>query len=259
MLCFAMAEWSTDVRSGDWLVERLRGFAQQVGSIVPAGFESYARVFHPIEEGPTRRWRELAALNGRVAHPEMQLHVIAHAPGEGQGRYEGLTRVSVGSLPRRELHALAGLHARHTVRSTRCWFAVWEGFGQLQASPAAMRLESGAGQVEALTVAPLAPPEVLEGPRLVLPNRAYLVLSGQVYEAADLFDALGSQSPNLWWPEDRSWCAATEIDFGWTYVAGSEALVDDVLASPELEALPARITDGVTFDSDRLNAELDDM
>jgi hypothetical protein len=91
MLCFAMAEWTTDVRSGDWLV----------------------------------------------------VH----------GSYEGLSRVSVGSLPRRELHALAGLLARHTVTSTRCWFAVWEGF----------------------------------------------------------------------------------------------------------EALPARITDGVTFDSDRLNAELDDM
>lgn len=88
-----------------------------------------------------------------------------------------------------------------------------------------MRLESGAGQVEAVTVAPLAPPEVIDGPRLVLPNRAYLVLSGQVHEAADLLDALGSESPN----------------------------------PPELEALPARITDGVTFDSDRLNAELDDM
>ncbi len=30
-----MATWSTDVRSGDWLVERVEGFAGNVGSIVP--------------------------------------------------------------------------------------------------------------------------------------------------------------------------------------------------------------------------------
>jgi hypothetical protein len=47
----------------------------------------------------------------------------------------------------------------------------------------------------------------------------------------------------------------------WLVERGSPAAMrlESGAASPELEALPARITDGVTFDSDRLSAELDDM
>jgi hypothetical protein len=42
-----------------------------------------------------------------------------------------------------------------------------------------------------------------------------------------------------WWPDDRAWCVATEIDLGWTYVGGSAALISDVVANPRLEAQPA--------------------
>ena len=51
-------------------------------------------------------------------------------------------------------------------------------------------------------------------------------------------DAQDGHSPNLWWPDDRAWCVATEIDLAWTYVGGSAALIDDVLASAALEAQP---------------------
>jgi hypothetical protein len=44
---------------------------------------------------------------------------------------------------------------------------------------------------------------------------------------------------NLWWPDDRAWCVATEIDLAWTYVGGPAALIGDVLANPHLEAQPA--------------------
>ncbi len=72
--------WSTDVRKGDWLVAAIRDFARDVASVIPHGFESYARVFHPIEEGAWRRWSDLAAHNRRVAHPGMQFHLIARPP-----------------------------------------------------------------------------------------------------------------------------------------------------------------------------------
>jgi hypothetical protein len=54
-----MLAWSSQVHKGDWLVARIRGFAQNVGSVVPNGFESYARLFHPIERGPWQRWAEV--------------------------------------------------------------------------------------------------------------------------------------------------------------------------------------------------------
>lgn len=92
---------------------------------------------------------------------------------------------------------------------------------------------------------------------LELPNRSYVLLHGSVADATGVFDLLWNQSPNLWWPEDRSWCVATEIDFGWTYVGGSAGLIDEVVAVGDLEALPATLDQGVTYDSDRVNARLD--
>jgi hypothetical protein len=71
------------------------------------------------------------------------------------------------------------------------------------------------------------------------------------------FDFFGRQSPNIWWPDDQARCVATEIDFAWTYVGGSTAAIEAVLADPRLEALPARATHRFTHDSDLLNAALD--
>ena len=41
----------------------------------------------------------------------------------------------------------------------------------------------------------------------------------------------------MWWPADRAWFVATEIDSFSTYVGGSQAAIDAVLASPNLEAI----------------------
>lgn len=39
----------------------------------------------------------------------------------------------------------------------------------------------------------------------------------------------------LWWPADRAWFVATDIDFEWTFVAGETALVDQLLTDDRLE------------------------
>jgi len=61
------------------------------------------------------------------------------------------------------------------------------------------------------------------------------------------------QSVNLWWPEDRAWCVATEIDFNTTYVAGTQRLVDVLLACETLEVYQVELTDGVAYNGDTLN------
>lgn len=48
-------------------------------------------------------------------------------------------------------------------------------------------------------------------------------------------------SPNVWWPEDRAWCVATDIDLYDTYVGGSVECVQAVLDHPDLEALPTSL------------------
>ncbi|WP_327045800.1 hypothetical protein OG320_29665 [Microbispora sp. NBC_01189] len=47
-----------------------------------------------------------------------------------------------------------------------------------------------------------------------------------------------TQSPSLFWPADRAWCVATEIDFDSTFVGGSTAAIGAVLTAPMLEAWP---------------------
>lgn len=62
----------------------------------------------------------------------------------------------------------------------------------------------------------------------------------------------------MWWPDDRSWFVSTEVDFSWTYVGGTKACIDAVLAHPEVEALRARLSDRITIDGDMLNLPPDD-
>jgi hypothetical protein len=39
----------------------------------------------------------------------------------------------------------------------------------------------------------------------------------------------------LFWPTDRSWCVATEVDFDSTLVGGDADLIAAILAEPDLE------------------------
>lgn len=45
-----------------------------------------------------------------------------------------------------------------------------------------------------------------------------------------------AQSANLWWPDDRAWCVATEIDFMTTYIAGTAEAIAAIVARADLEA-----------------------
>lgn len=249
-------EWSTEVEAGAWLVDVLTTFGGSVASIVPPVFEAYARVFHPVD-GPDRRWTDVAARNGRIAHPEMQYHLIRCRPGEAPPPDEVVDGFNdldegYGSCPRPELTVLADLLTAHTTAPDDCWFAAWEGWGQMGSGRRALTT-TGRGAL----LPGICPPAVYDGPRLSLPGRGYVLLHGAVADAGECHDLLERQSPSLWWPADRAWCVATEVDFGWTYVGGTAEAVADVLAAPELEAMRARPTDGIAMDADLLNAALD--
>jgi len=43
----------------------------------------------------------------------------------------------------------------------------------------------------------------------------------------------------LWWPQDRAWFVASEIDLAWTYVGGPAGPISQLLAETRIEALPA--------------------
>lgn len=59
--------------------------------------------------------------------------------------------------------------------------------------------------------------------------------------------------PNLWWPQDRTWCVATDIDLMAGYVGGSRQCVEAILDSSELEAFEVSAEMSVQWDSDTIN------
>ncbi|HEV8669611.1 MAG TPA: hypothetical protein VGS01_02625 [Candidatus Limnocylindria bacterium] len=251
-------EYVDDLGPAKWIAERLHPFAQDAGAIIPPGFEAYARIFHPAtrQVGSVElpiTWREIADANLRVHHPEMQfgaLVTLVGTSGVARQPQPGLFDrwPKTGSLPLDLARVLVGLLGRHTTTPDLCWFAAWEGWGtpvfatsvgstETPAMPAGMVIER---------------PKV---PTFKVPGRGYYIARGPLTSALDTVYGVVShyQSASIWWPDDRAWCVATEVDFDWTYVGGSARCIADVVANDKLEALPARLNDGVRWDSDGIN------
>jgi hypothetical protein len=89
-------------------------------------------------------------------------------------------------------------------------------------------------------------------------GRDYFLLEGPLDAVLELGELLAdsvflAQPPNLFWPDDRAWCGATEIDHDSTYLGGSADLIDAVVADDRLEAVRASIEDPFWSDSDNVN------
>jgi hypothetical protein len=235
-----------DLRPAQWLVENIRSFAENVGSLVPDFFGAYARVFHPAyrSDGGEQhrvRWAEIARANRRIAHPQMQFHrLIGYSTRYSPGyRYHDSQpgifdeAPAEGELPPEDAAAMARVLAGHTATESHCWFAVWDGWADLD--------ERFRGQ-----------------PTFQLPGRTYYLAYGRIAAATQSAATPGPgrhrhRSCNLWWPDDHAWCVATEIDLDSTYIGASEACIEELLASFELESARLSLTAGITAFSDTLN------
>jgi hypothetical protein len=51
------------------------------------------------------------------------------------------------------------------------------------------------------------------------------------------------ESPNYWWPEDRTWLVYANVDCPTTYVGGSTTLAQRLLEDDQIEAVPAELDD----------------
>lgn len=254
-----LVSWVADVSPASWIASRLRPTLENVGSIIPGGYEAYGRLFHPVEQrtGENRRWSDVARDNGRIVHPEMQFHMINRPVGtpapSSCDRGDG---PEWRSLPLEERRVLVEHLRDHTTIPAQCWFCVWEGFGGIDDQGVAARVRLlhrdyllRRGPIEAA----MAPTPHRPGPGFSL-----VALAATGTEPPALPEVFWEdQSPNLWWPEDRAWFVATEIDYAWTYVGGSSQLIEGLLADDRLEVLPALLTHKPFYDSDTVNTALD--
>ncbi len=231
--------WSDRVEAAEWIRERLDSWEHfDAGSVIPRGFQSYLRVLHPAhDEGRSVRWAEVATWSGLPLHRLAQFHSVA-LPLDARPTPKPFTASPMeGSLDWDDTEALVRVLREHTSTPERCYFCVWDGWGWDTA--VAFTLP---GQANPKLPDPV-PAAVRSGPRVRVPQRDYLLYEGPI-EAA-LADVGGSgQTPQLWWPKDRAWCVASEIDFAWSYVGGSAQLTSQ-LSDEQLEVLPADADDQV--------------
>lgn len=223
-------EPAADAAPADWIFTGLPGFAESVLSLVPAGFPAYVRMFHPAYKlaggrDVAVRWSEIATASGACTHPAMQLSALTgvadHLKPEA-GVFD--SPPDVAGLPAELEEPLVAALRLHTATPDRCWFAIWEGYG-------------GLGH------------DVLRAPTFDVPHRSYHLLTGPIECIVEGLE----ESPNLWWPDDHTWCVASEVDLNTTYIGCTVACRDEILARPELEALPMDPASGITFDSDLVN------
>ncbi len=253
----------------DWIASRLTPWedGNAITIVVPAGFEAYARVLHPVEtpEHGDRlvRWADVAAWSGMPLRNDAQFHSIALPPTDpggpppydSQGPLEGVLY-----LPDAEV--LAAIGRDWTTTPEDCWFCVWDGYGW--DSTGTVAVLTATGQPPEIIEEPRPDPvpgPVREGPRVHLPYRDYFLFTGPVEAAVTLasLDGTGGQCPNIWWPADRAWCVASEIDLEWTYVGGPRGMIDAILADDRIEALPAAPNDPIGHVEDWVIAWADQL
>ena len=266
-------------RAGDWVTPATHDWGR-VSGLVPDVFASYGRIFHPamreVEErdlplrapGESRtgvpvharmdgvqwrevRWREVAEANGRVAHPAMEWTAITGSyelswGGMQPGIWEQVP--ARGSLPQRLARVVCEILTAFTTTPERCWCAVWEGHGDLIGLRSDRTL-----------------------PRLELQHRSMIVAEGPVSAVSEtsFSDPIsetspdrerrrqveGYRGPSLWWPEDRAWCVASDVDLQTTYLGAASDCVDRLIADGRIETMRATADQSVTIDADTVNPQ----
>ncbi len=257
---------SGEVQAADWIRERLHPFAAyDVGSVVPTGFAAYARIFHPASASrdwnpEDVRWSEVAAWSGRIVHPDMQFQsiVVPATPDHASGLQPWSGEPRLGVLSKPQARALIDLLTRFTSTPDACWFCLWDGYGYLtgavntftmwkQGAPPPGRRRPPRWHLRLPLPRPIG--HLPDRKRVGLPNRDYLLFRGPLAKAEGWEDG-----PNLWWPDDRTWCVASEIDHPYTHVGGPSELIDEIVRHPDLEALPVTADQDITAASDKINS-----
>ncbi|WP_235617393.1 hypothetical protein [Streptomyces thermolilacinus] len=188
-----------------------------MAGVAAAGFAAYARVLHPASlDGRPARWATVGAAYGRPVRPVTYWHQLVGINRFYQNASAyGLPGVwdehpAEGPTPPDVARALIPVLARHTRTPERCGYGLWNGYGRWDFDAV---------------------------PSFATPGREEVLLAGALDDAVSPVELDEfAEPPDLWWPEDRAWCVGGDVDLVSTYIGGTEALVADLLAAPELEA-----------------------
>ena len=205
-----------DVSSTDWFAAALKPWGKdrvRLWSFLPDTFEAYARFPNVL---------------GYDAEGDIEMH---------------------------RLQALAQLLEPFTRTPDRCWVAAWVGWGSwgpgssavLEAVPSGRagrpprrpRWWARRARMRKIERASRETQRQLsELPQVKVPAREYFLFASTVADVPSFAIGGFPQTPSIWWPDDRAWCVATEVDGYDSYVGGSQACIEAVLASDLMRATP---------------------
>ena len=238
-----------DVTAGRWVEDGFSTDFASVGALVPGGFEGYARVLHPALDEAVQpvKWATVAEWAGRVHHPLMSFEGISSPVADHGLRLPPWREdPNHGSLDEEVATELSALLGQFTDTPEHCYFGVWEGYGQYSGG-AALLTSDGRGR-------PLPPPrDIRRAQRLRGCDRNYLLYTGELQDITAFYANFLSEPPNIWWPADRAWFVATDIDLDSTYIGAGQECIDALFRHPALEAVPAAYRASVAMMADTIN------
>jgi hypothetical protein len=206
-----------DVSAAAWITRSSLPW-QQLVALGPSGFEAYARLRFlpdPVYAG----------------QPEIQID-DDDAPSEHE-------------LLRATLEVLS----QHTRVPDDCYVCLWDGGGlDIDGDDGTRNLNLVSDPARpGPRIAPPFPPTVLNGPNVIVPNRAYFLFHGTWSEfgdwgAADIPPGRPRShlpDPAFIWPADHAWCIANDVDPHYAGIGADSTAIDHLFAHPGLDVVSA--------------------
>jgi hypothetical protein len=203
----------------DWLQELSHDPADdphvhRVGELLPAGYAAYLRLFHPFgpwgidpylaDESDRRSWKSLAAEAGAQFGPELTWRTLEPVIRliEGGGRRYAVAEGNLDPVVRRRLFSV--LAAFTAPQPTYFYYGL-------------SSVVTGNGEV------------LLRAPLDAIEEVVAAVREGEIDAAVE--------TPELVWPEDRSWVVCTDYDLVSTYIASNRMLASALISDERLEVV----------------------
>src|SRR5699024_4953922 len=90
------------------------------------------------------------------------------------------------------------------------------------------------------------PLEVGDGPKVVIPHRAYVLFHGSLTELGEWgvaertpgYSRPDMPDPAFIWPADRAWCVTNDVDAHYAGIGASAAAIARILTDPDLDVVP---------------------
>lgn len=184
--------------------------------------------------GSDQPWEKLVSFGPSGFAAYARLRFIPDPDHEGQS--ENDVNPEVEGPPEALLlrMALDGL-VRYTRTPDDCFFLLWDGwYSDLYGSDGVPRQSR----------LPPFPRSVLDGPKVVLPHRAFYLFRGPLSDTGNWGAADESPGhlrqdmpPAFVWPADHAWCVANDVDPHWAGIGADRTAISALLGDDRLDAV----------------------